>query len=135
MVVQSLDDSVQEDGLNVPPALPSLHDTEPVGVVGEVELSATAAVNVTELPEVTVEGLWVTDRIVECRVVTTKVLLFDVGTVDVLDASALDEDELLALDVDVLPSDVFDASALDEDELLALDVDVLPSDGEESVVS
>jgi hypothetical protein len=55
------------------------------------------------------------------------VLLLDVGTVEVLDATALDEDELLAVDVDVFPSDVFVTLASDEDELLASD-DVLPSD-------
>jgi len=46
-VVQLPDDIVQEDGLNVPPLFPSLHDTVPVGVVGVVELSATVEVNVT----------------------------------------------------------------------------------------
>lgn len=46
-VVQSPDDSVHEVGLNVPPTFASLHDTLPVGVVGEVELSATVTVNVS----------------------------------------------------------------------------------------
>ena len=44
------DDNVQEVWLNVPPPIPSLHDTELVGVMGELELSETVAVNVTDSP-------------------------------------------------------------------------------------
>jgi len=47
VAVQLESESIQEDGLNVPPALPSLHDTVPVGVDEELEVSATLAVNVT----------------------------------------------------------------------------------------
>jgi hypothetical protein len=129
-VVQSPDDSVQEGGLNVPPALPSLHDTVPVGVVGEAELSATVAVNVIDPPEETVEGLGLSVRVVESRVLIKVELEVEVGTFEVLEALALDEEELLAMDVDVLPSDVFDAAALDEEELLAMDVDDVGADDE-----
>ncbi|NHI03197.1 hypothetical protein DYY67_0318 [Candidatus Nitrosotalea sp. TS] len=41
---------MHDDGLNVPLALLSLQDTVPVGVVGELEVSLTVAVNVTDEP-------------------------------------------------------------------------------------
>ena len=44
--VQLPDESVQEGELNVPPILPSLHDTVPVGMIVELEPSVTVAVNV-----------------------------------------------------------------------------------------
>lgn len=53
VTVQILDESVHEDGLNVPPVFPSLHDTVPVGMVGRLEVSATDTVKVTDLPEET----------------------------------------------------------------------------------
>lgn len=40
-VEQVPDASVQEAGLNVPPALPLVHDTVPFGVVGKLVVSAT----------------------------------------------------------------------------------------------
>jgi len=122
IVVQSPDDSVHEVGLNVPPTFPSLHDTVPVAIFVEFEVSDTMAENVIEPPEDTVEGLGVRVRDVESSVLTTKVELVEVGTLEVLDALALDDDELLAVDVDVLPLEVLDAAALDEDELLAVEV-------------
>ena len=39
------DESVQEDGINIPPMLPSFQETIPVGVVGEPEVSITVTVN------------------------------------------------------------------------------------------
>jgi len=42
-----LDDKVQEDELNVPPAFPAFQVTVPVGVVGELEVSVTVAVRIT----------------------------------------------------------------------------------------
>ena len=46
--------------LNEPPAPPSLHDTVPLGVVGELLVSVTVAVKVIALPAITDEGLGVT---------------------------------------------------------------------------
>ena len=43
--LQLPDESVHEDGLNVPPMLPSFQETLPVRVVGELEVSVTVAVN------------------------------------------------------------------------------------------
>ncbi|MHB9161090.1 MAG: hypothetical protein ACYC6W_09480 [Nitrosotalea sp.] len=48
----------------MPPPFPSLHDTELVGVIGELELSVTVAVNVTDPPGYTVAGFGVTDNVV-----------------------------------------------------------------------
>ena len=61
--VHTPDDNVQEAGVNVPPAPPSLHDTEPVGVMAEIEVSATVALNVTGPPEDAVAGFGATDRV------------------------------------------------------------------------
>ena len=58
------DDRVQEDGLNVPPPFPSLHDTELVGVVGKLELSETVAVTFTDPPGGTAAGFDVIDTVV-----------------------------------------------------------------------
>ena len=69
------EDREQEDGLNVPPPIPSLHDTELIGVVGELEVSATVAVNVTVPPRATVAGFGVTDKVVVSSVLTVR---FDV---------------------------------------------------------
>jgi len=86
--------------LNVPPAVPSLQDTVPVGVVGEVELSTIEAVNVSDPIGDTVAWLGVRVRVVECNVLVDKVELVEVGTVEVFVDVALDDDELFALDVD-----------------------------------
>ena len=51
-VVVQVDGNVHDDGLKVPPALLSLHDTVPVGVVGELEVSVTC----TENDKVPLEG-------------------------------------------------------------------------------
>ena len=51
--------------MNEPPALPSLQNTVPVGFVGELEVSVTVTVNVTTLPEIIVDVLGVTVRVVE----------------------------------------------------------------------
>ncbi|HUH61315.1 MAG TPA: hypothetical protein VLY66_00080 [Candidatus Eisenbacteria bacterium] len=101
---------------------PSLHDTLPVAILVEFEISDTVAVNVIDPPEDTVEGLGVRVRVVESSVLTRVELEVEVGTFDVLDTLALDEDELFAVDVNVLPLEVLEAAALDEDELLAVDV-------------
>ena len=53
-VVQVPDASVQEAGLNVPPALPLVHDIVPFGVIGKLVVSATCTTNETELPVDTV---------------------------------------------------------------------------------
>lgn len=60
VVVQLPDTSMQEGGLNVPPTLPSVHMTEPVVAVGELDVSLTWAENVTEPPGDTVAELGVT---------------------------------------------------------------------------
>lgn len=62
--VHAPDVSVQETWSNTPPPFPSLHDTELVGVIGELELSVTVAVNITEPPGDTVAGFGVTDNVV-----------------------------------------------------------------------
>ncbi|MHB8601977.1 MAG: hypothetical protein ACYC9R_05000 [Nitrosotalea sp.] len=62
--VHEPDDNVQEAWSNMPPPFPSLHDTELVGVIGELELSVTVAVNVTDPPGYTVAGFGVTDNVV-----------------------------------------------------------------------
>jgi len=43
-------DNVHVVELNNPPALPSLHDRVPLGIVGEFAVSATVAVSVIALP-------------------------------------------------------------------------------------
>ena len=58
------DDSVQVVWSNVPPPFPSLHDMELVGVIGELELSAIVAVNVTWPPGAAVAGLDTMDNVV-----------------------------------------------------------------------
>ena len=62
---QPPDDSVHEDGLNVPPVFPSLHDTVPVVIVVEFEVSITVTVNLPELPEDIVKIFGEIDRVVE----------------------------------------------------------------------
>lgn len=49
-VVHVPDDKVHDDELNEPPAPPSLHDTVPLGVVGEFDVSDTVEVNVIAFP-------------------------------------------------------------------------------------
>lgn len=49
-VVHVPDDTVHDDELNEPPAPPSLHDTVPLGVVGEFDVSDTVEVNVIAFP-------------------------------------------------------------------------------------
>ena len=73
-VVQMPDDKVQEeDGLNEPPALPSLQDTVPVGIIGEAELSTTVKENATCDPWVTVAGFGVIVIPSTCNGFTVKV--------------------------------------------------------------
>lgn len=55
-------DSVHVEGLNEPPAFWSPHDTEPVGEVGELELSIIVAVSVTWPPACTMFGFATTVR-------------------------------------------------------------------------
>ena len=66
-VVHPPDGNVQEVGLKVPPALLSLHVTLPDGVVGELEVSATVAVNVIWVPEFTAAEFGVTVVVVEWK--------------------------------------------------------------------
>jgi len=54
--VQIPNDNVQDAVLNVPPALPSLSNIVPDGVVGEIELSETDIESVTCTPAFTVVG-------------------------------------------------------------------------------
>jgi len=65
-------DKVHVSELNEPPALPSLHDTIPSGVVDEVDVSVTVEVNIIAVPDVkeTEFGLMITD--VECIVTTAR---------------------------------------------------------------
>ena len=63
VVVHTPDDKTQFTGPNVPPAPPSAQDIVPVGVVGELEVSATVEVNVTEPPGGTVAGFGVTETV------------------------------------------------------------------------
>lgn len=63
--MQVPDASVQEDGLNVPPALPLLHNTVPVGKDGELELSAIVTVSVVCPPRFTITGFAFTVIIIE----------------------------------------------------------------------
>ncbi len=53
-VMQLPDDNVHDAGSNVPPAPLSLHDTVPVVVVGELDISIIWAENVIEPPADTV---------------------------------------------------------------------------------
>ena len=46
--------------LKLPPAPPSLHDTFPVAVVGELEVSVTVALNFIVFPSTTDDGFGVT---------------------------------------------------------------------------
>lgn len=62
--VHAPDDNVHEVWSNIPPPFPSLHDTELVGVIGELELSVTVAVNVTDPPGDTDAGFGVTANVV-----------------------------------------------------------------------
>lgn len=61
---------MQETGLNLPPAFPSLHDTVPVGVVDKLEVSATTTVNVTCDPWFIVTGFGATVMVSEEAVLT-----------------------------------------------------------------
>jgi hypothetical protein len=63
--VQIPDDNVQEAGLNVPPALLSLNNSVPDGVVGGLELSTTVTVSVTGVAEFMVDEFGVTIVAVE----------------------------------------------------------------------
>ena len=57
LVLEPADERGQELELKDPPAPPSLHETEPEGVVGELPVSVTVAVKVTVPPAVTEDGL------------------------------------------------------------------------------
>jgi len=60
-------DSVQDDGVKLPPLPPSFQETGPVGVVGDPAVSTTVAVNVIVLLTVTEEGFGVTVVVVACK--------------------------------------------------------------------
>ena len=64
-VVHVPDASVQEDELNAPPTLPSPQVIVPVGVVGELDVSATVTVNVSGVPDTYDAGFGVTVTDVE----------------------------------------------------------------------
>ena len=59
------DESVHEEGLKVPPALLSVSVTIPAGIVGELEVSETNIVNVTDPPAVVLLELDVMVTLVE----------------------------------------------------------------------
>jgi hypothetical protein len=59
-----VEDRLQVVGLKVPPALPSVQETVPVGDEGDELESPTVAVNVIEVPASTEEGLGVTPVVV-----------------------------------------------------------------------
>ena len=87
-VVQLPDTNIQDDGPNAPPALLSLQDTVPVGIVGELEVSLTVTVSVTDDPGFAVcefEDM-VTD--VESEVLGADVLLLSVNIILLLSAIA-----------------------------------------------
>ena len=52
VTVQLPDESVHDEILNIPPALPSLNATIPDGIVEELEVSVTEIVRVTDPPTV-----------------------------------------------------------------------------------
>jgi hypothetical protein len=86
--VQPLDDNVQEEGLNVPPALLSFHNMVPVGVVGELEVSLTVTVSVTDDPGLVTGEFDDTATVVESGVLETDVLLLSVNIILLLSAIA-----------------------------------------------
>lgn len=67
----ALDESVHEVALNDPAALPSVHDTVPVGVVLELDVSLTLTTKI-EPPLDTVDGFWIMDVVVLCNTFTVK---------------------------------------------------------------
>lgn len=79
---------MHDDGLNAPPALLSLQDTAPVGAVGELEVSLTVTVSVTDDPGFAVDKFddMVTD--VESEVLGADVLLLSVNIISLLSAIA-----------------------------------------------
>ena len=83
-VEQLADDKEHAGGLKTPPAPPSLHNMEPVGVVGELDVSATVTVRVTGVPGLPAEELGETVLVVESCVVEVVVLLVVVLLVVVL---------------------------------------------------
>lgn len=87
-VIQLPDANIHDEGLNAPPALLSLQDTAPVGVVGELEASLTVTVNVTDDPGFAVDRFddMMTD--VESEVLGADVLLLSVNIISPLSAIA-----------------------------------------------
>ncbi len=69
---QAPDKSVHEVALNWPPALPSFHDTVPVGVVGELDESLTLTTNVTVPLEDRVAGFGLIVAVVRCNTFTER---------------------------------------------------------------
>ena len=87
-VVQIPDDNTHDAALNVPPALLSIHDMVPVGVVGELEVSLTVTVSVTDEPEFTTGEFNDTVTAVGSRVLETDVPLLLLNIILLLPAIA-----------------------------------------------
>lgn len=79
--MQLPDANVHDRGLNVPPALLSFHVIVPVGVVGELEVSLTVTVSVTDDPVFATEEFDDTVTDVESGVLETDVLLLSVNII------------------------------------------------------
>ena len=65
-MVHAFVDKVHEEEINEPPAPPSLHDTEPVGEVGEFDVSVTVALNIMAVPDTKVPEFGVIATVVVC---------------------------------------------------------------------
>lgn len=88
--LQEPEETVHEEALNAPPAPPSLHDTEPVGMEVEFEVSKTLAVRDMVDTDVTDVGFALTDSdVVSDGIVTAVELLCVRSTVTVFPRDAI----------------------------------------------
>ena len=87
-VIQLPDASMHDEGLNAPPALLSLQDTAPAGVVGEIEVSLTVTVSVTDDPGFAADKFDDMVTEVESEVLGNDVLLLSVNIISLLSAIA-----------------------------------------------
>jgi hypothetical protein len=96
--VQVPDERVQDEGLNVPPRLPSLQVTVPAVIVGKVDVSMTLTVNDTEEPCFATPEFDVT--VLEVESIVTVVL----GTMDefVLSETAVLKFALFEISVEIV---------------------------------